>query len=39
MRRVANDRQRRNGFIIVTLTALWSPTWGMSMVSAEMGGG
>ena len=27
-----------NGFITVTLTALWSPAWGKSMVSVEMGG-
>ena len=27
-----------NGFAAVTLTALWSPAWGKSMVSAEMGG-
>ena len=27
-----------NGFITVTLAALWSPAWGKSMVSAEMGG-
>ena len=28
-----------NGFIAVTLTALWSPAWGKAAVSAEMGGG
>ena len=27
-----------NGFVTVTLTALWSPAWGKSMVSAEMPG-
>ena len=27
-----------NGFAGVTLTALWSPAWGKSMVSTEMGG-